>query len=345
MVKSALACVAAATVFTAVTAPEAKPDEEVGLSLLADAAHTGVIGVHVRSAPSTQVTLGEIVAGRRHPLKTVTSPAEYWDVAELTHWRCDRQVRRFYATTELTTGELASATSAVRTPSCRKRLVLHLPEQARPGRPAKFVVRDRWRIGGVAGKVCLAGPWEALRCHTFRIRRSRRSTALRVHLGWTGPWRVELRGPDQRRRLRARRGAPCFSPASSSAAPESVLHGRLDDGEPRHDRPRPAPRTRTCQQCAAFRNRSLETRIRLDQSSATRRPQSSPARSCGLSGGRRGICDKRPQGRTRSRAAVRTGSSSMRGASARSSMDMPPASSGSRNRPRAPPTGPRSTGP
>ena len=201
MVKSALACVAAATVFTAVTAPEAKPDEGVGLSLLADAAHTGVIGVHVRSAPSTQVTLGEIVAGRRHPLKTVTSPAEYWDVAQLTRWRCDRQVRRFYATTELTTGEVASATSAVRTPSCRKRLVLHLPEQARPGRQARFVVRDRWRIGGVAGKVCLAGPREALRCHTFRIRKSRRSTALRVHLGWTGPWRVELRGPDQRRRL------------------------------------------------------------------------------------------------------------------------------------------------
>ena len=198
---SVLVCVAAATVFTAVTAPEAKPDEGAGLSLLADAVHTGVIGVHVRSAPSTQVTLGEIVAGRRHPLETVTSPAEYWDVAQLTHWRCDRQVRRFYATTELTSGEVASATSAVRTPSCRKRLVLHLPEQARPGRPARFVVRDRWRIGGVTGKVCLAGPWEALRCHTFRIRKSRRSTALRVRLGWTGPWRVELRGPDQLRRF------------------------------------------------------------------------------------------------------------------------------------------------
>jgi len=172
----------------------------MGLSLLADAAHTGVIGVHVAASPNRAVTLGEIVAGKRHPLTTLSSPMQYWDVAEIARWRCDRRVRRFYATTQLVTGEVVSDTSAVRTPSCRGRLALRLPERTVPGGLATFVVRDRWEIGRVAARLCLAAPRQARRCHRIRIRTGRTMTASRVRLGSRGRWRVELRGPDQRLR-------------------------------------------------------------------------------------------------------------------------------------------------
>jgi hypothetical protein len=191
---------AAVAAVAAVSAPAPTSAQLTGVALLADAAHPGVIGLHVKAPPDQAVTLGEIVDGKRHPLETLSSPVEYWDVAEIAEWRCDRQVRRFYATAQLATGEVVTETSAVRTPSCRERLALRLPTATRPGGLAKFVVRDTWGIGRVAGRLCLAAPGEALQCHRFRIRGGRRTTEPRVRLGPTGRWQVELRGPDQRLR-------------------------------------------------------------------------------------------------------------------------------------------------
>jgi len=184
----------------AAVGPQAASAQVTGLSIVADAAHLGVIGVHVNAPPDQEVTLGEIVAGKRRPLETMSAPMQFWDVAQIARWRCDRQVRRFYATAQLADGEVLSTTSAVRTPSCRARLALRLPARTRPGRPATLVVRDRWEIGGVGGRLCLAAPGEALSCQRFRIRTGRRKAESRVRLSSTGRWRVELRGPDQRLR-------------------------------------------------------------------------------------------------------------------------------------------------
>ena len=221
---TAAACVAAVAVLAAVS-QQAASAQVTGLSIIADAAHLGVIGVHVNAPPDREVTLGEIVAGKRRPLETLSAPVQFWDVAEIAKWRCDRQVRRFYATAQLATGEVVSATSAVRTPSCRARLALRLPARTRPGRPARLVVRDRWQIGGVGGRLGLAVPGEALSCRRFRIRRGRQTMESHVRLRSTGRWRVELRGPDQRVRRTLAVGLRTSPQRSGSRTPRLLFTG------------------------------------------------------------------------------------------------------------------------
>jgi hypothetical protein len=229
-----IAVVAAALALSACAAPPALAAFPSSLAILAANSDAGgridllVIGPSNQSVNVFEVVGGErrhladttVSGGLRVPDGRVLGPSLMRGVAT---WSCTRREREFVATTPdpQTPGATLTATSRVRTGSCRKRFALTAPRLATRGARVRIKVTDRFKLGDIRPKLCVTPPGRAASCRLLDFRGSTASRTVKV--GRAGRWRIGLRGPDQSLKSILSVGVGETRPASPE--PNVVLYG------------------------------------------------------------------------------------------------------------------------
>jgi hypothetical protein len=171
--------------------------QEPPLTLTAEKAAKGYVGLHVTGPQGAQVTLYETTGASPVALGALTLAAgPQADLPRAVRWRCTPRHRTFRAESRTSSGVVQTADAAITTPRCAKRLTLHVrPSRPRAGRPLTVLLVDRWKVGGVAARTCARGPAGRKRCHTIALRDGRTRAAWRFRPGAAGRWRVQARTP------------------------------------------------------------------------------------------------------------------------------------------------------
>ncbi|UTI62369.1 GDSL-type esterase/lipase family protein [Paraconexibacter antarcticus] len=107
-------------------------------------------------------------------------------------WRCDRPVRSFTATVTTPAGQVLTADTDIRTPSCRSRLAVTAPRHVARGALVRVRVVDTWSLGGDPVRVCVSGAGLTHRCRTTALVAGRRGVRLRVRPPRDGEVRVAV---------------------------------------------------------------------------------------------------------------------------------------------------------
>jgi lysophospholipase L1-like esterase len=146
----------AGALLVALCAGSAAAQAGVSLSPLPET-RPGWIGLRVGGPAGASVTLAEVVAGAPQPFKTVTLSGTSLDDRQALAWRCDRRVREIVAIAVSGDGTRSSTSVTVHTPSCARRFTVRVRPRtaALVGRRLSVGVRDGWRTGGTAARVCL----------------------------------------------------------------------------------------------------------------------------------------------------------------------------------------------
>ena len=196
--------------------------------LFADAREPGVITLSFYGAHGTPVDFYEKLGEERRRLGRRAAPIGLATVmAHAVQWRCDRQVRRFDATTVMPDGSAATASYDVRTPSCRTRLELDAPRRVARGKVGRVHVRDRWRNGELALELCLRPPRDRYSCSRLTMARGVTVATHRFRPQRSGRWNVELRfrGHRARRPIRVGEGRVPAPPLTVLATGDSSMQG------------------------------------------------------------------------------------------------------------------------
>ncbi len=193
----------AALLCSAATAAAADPP-----SLVADTSQPGVVNLVYFGVPGSRVYFDERVGDSVKRLGSAQI-GQYGGVVlpHATIWRCDRLVRRFEATGVAPNGARSRGAFDVRTGSCSNRLELVAPRRVAPGGTARIRVRDRWQIGGIKPKLCIARPRAKLACRVLKLDRGTPASGRRFRATHNGLWRIELRVGNRRIRTHVGVGA------------------------------------------------------------------------------------------------------------------------------------------
>src|SRR4051812_38042560 len=141
------------------------PASAQALTLKASRPETGWIRLAVADAgAATHVAIDEQTPSGTEPVGDFTPTGGEAVIRHAADWRCDRRDRVFIATASLPDGTTQTAKTTLRTPSCRKRL--GFSARRRHGRITVHVT-DRWRIGDVTSKTCIAAPGHRTDCRTL----------------------------------------------------------------------------------------------------------------------------------------------------------------------------------
>jgi len=159
------------------------------LALSADAGTTGHVDLRLVAPPGAPVTIAETVGARTEPVAALTPTASETALPHAVAWRCQRRTRRFVAVA----ADGRTATTSVRTPSCRDRLGLEVARRTAPHRALTVRLRDRWRLGGVPLSLCLVPPGGATTCTEHELGADR--LRIPVRLSRPGGWRVTAKAP------------------------------------------------------------------------------------------------------------------------------------------------------
>ena len=202
--------------------------------LVADATRTGVISLRFWNAEGARVTFFECVRGRPERLGSAkvahdrrTTPPT--DLRDAVTWSCDRLVRRFAAVAVLPSGTVASGVYSVRTMSCARRFELRVPRRVAAGRVVSVRVVDRWGIGGIRPRLCIAPERGTPACRPVALPRAVAIATRRFRAASRGRWSVELRVRRQRIRSFVRAGdgalARELAPPTVLATGDSTMQG------------------------------------------------------------------------------------------------------------------------
>jgi hypothetical protein len=212
----------------------APPARAAPLALEARLGATGWIDFAVAGRPGSTVAIDE-EGGER--VGEVALRGERGELRRATQWVCAPRRRRFVATdgTETVAAEIT-------TPSCRDRLALHVPFAPRRGARMRVRVRDRWRLGGVEVRLCLAK-----RCRTTAIRPGRATAAVRLRARPAGIRAVTASAPwgQRARRTVEVRTRPLTLLATGDSMVQLVDHRLTDRLRPRGVRVRSDARIST----------------------------------------------------------------------------------------------------
>jgi len=171
--------------------------------LVADATQTGVISLRFYNAEGARVVFYECVGGRGTRLGSnrvdpdpATNPPT--TLNEATTWSCDRLVRRFAAIATLPSGSLASGAYSVRTFSCAHRFELQAARRTATGSRVRVRVRDRWGIGAIRARLCIAAPGSKPVCRRLALGHAVTIASRSFRATTAGDWQVALRLGDAR---------------------------------------------------------------------------------------------------------------------------------------------------
>ncbi len=175
-------------------APVASAQTAATTALAADATQQGVISLLFGGAGGSPVQFYERIGDQRKLLGSARSAANTVTVFEdATTWSCDRLVRQFEALAIRPDGSRATGTFNVRTASCAQRFVLKVPRRVAPGGLIRVSLRDRWKTGDIATKLCVSRPGATQRCRTVKFARAVSAATRSFRAKPEGRWRVELR--------------------------------------------------------------------------------------------------------------------------------------------------------
>jgi lysophospholipase L1-like esterase len=184
---------AAVTVVTlvAIVAPARADAPAVGL--VASTEHVGRVDLAFFGPPGAAVRFGESWAGRNVELGRATTDVNgFAPLLTAATWRCDRQSRRFTATTTSPQGGAQAATFEVHTPSCAGRLEIGVPRHVVRGARVPVRIVDGWHLGDDTVPLCVSGAGVSRRCSTIRLVRGRAGVLRRVTAPRSGMLRVAV---------------------------------------------------------------------------------------------------------------------------------------------------------
>ncbi|MDQ6804249.1 MAG: hypothetical protein M3065_04645 [Actinomycetota bacterium] len=173
-----------------ILAPSGSP-----LALATTLVPVGHVGVTISGQAGTSVQLGEQVAGATSPISLVQIPASgSVTVPRALTWLCERRVRSLVAAT-LPPAAPVTATATVTTPSCSRRLVVHIARRAGVGHAITVRLVDRWAIGGLPVSVCITPPGGRQGCTSRQLRQGQRRRLIRITASRPGGWRTSVQTP------------------------------------------------------------------------------------------------------------------------------------------------------
>lgn len=149
----------------------------------------GVIDLGMLAPVDSKVTFREIVGGAPTELGTAISVNPKGGAiggATLypsVPWRCDRLVRYFTATAVTPDDKTIEASNEARTPSCRNRIAVTLPQQVERGRSVRVQIRDRWQQGDIGVRACLRRPGGLRTCRGLVFAIGQKSGVVRLKAG------------------------------------------------------------------------------------------------------------------------------------------------------------------
>jgi lysophospholipase L1-like esterase len=190
-----------------------------GGQLATATSRTGLVDLYWFAAAGPPVTFYECIGSRAQRLGELSAQpgADRTVLLGATRWSCDRQTRRFVATTSLPGGEVVFAAAGARTRSCARRFALEVPRRQAAGRVVSVRVVDRWGIGGIRTRLCVTSPAAERRCDSIRFAKAVAVATRRFRATRRGHWRVVLQVRGHRvgasvavgvRSLAARRALP-----------------------------------------------------------------------------------------------------------------------------------------
>jgi hypothetical protein len=208
MRRIALAAVAVVIVAAAPTRPPAAAGGAGTCStapitnfLAADATKPGVIDLYFFGAKGRRVFFFECVDGALRQLATGTGTGNDATLLhDATTWRCDRLTRRFVASATLPDGARATGSYSVRTGSCARRFEIGVKRRAAQRATVRVRILDRWAIGGIHPRLCIAAPHARRTCRTVAFARGVAVATRRFRASTAGRWRIELRVREHRLR-------------------------------------------------------------------------------------------------------------------------------------------------
>jgi hypothetical protein len=171
---------------TAASAADAQAPTPLTLSLHSADGH---VGATITGPVGAAVGLTELVGDQETALPAVTLANGSAEVAQLADWSCDATLRRFVARS----GD-ESARAVVRTPSCKRRLVVgDVPDSVRPGDDVSVTLTDSWHVGEKA-RVCLQVAGEKDRCRTVTVPAAAAGTTVKYTLTAAGTNTIAVTG-------------------------------------------------------------------------------------------------------------------------------------------------------
>jgi len=169
------------------------------LTLRAGSPSPGRIALRVVATPGVELTVRDALTGT---LRTLTPTEDETVLRRFSVWSCAASVRRFTATQS---GE--TATTELRTPTCRHRLAMASPHAVRAPQRATVELRDRWRLGDFAVRFCVRAPGARERCRSVELPAGRHDRPVTFRALRPGGYALSAGMPYQRVR-RALRVAP-----------------------------------------------------------------------------------------------------------------------------------------
>jgi hypothetical protein len=172
-------------------------------SLSASDSQLGEIALHLVGQAGSQVAVSELLpSGQAVPLASVTLPAGgQADVPQAAEWSCPAALRRFAAT--FAGGQ--TATTSIRTPSCKNRLRMAVsPRRVTAGHSSDVRVVDRWRLGNLSLRTCYTAPGARVRsCRPLKIAAGHADGQVRIRPPRPGRYVVKasVTGASARRAL------------------------------------------------------------------------------------------------------------------------------------------------
>ena len=150
-------------------------------------------------------------------------PLSAGTVLRAARWRCDRLDRRFTVSGTRADGTLDTASSAVRTPSCRNRLTLDAPVRVEPGEVTTATVTDTWGLGDSDAEACVRRRRGRATCAPLRFEGATATVTFTPHA--RARYRVAVRAPAQRLRRTVSVGVRARPEPSPAPGPTILTTG------------------------------------------------------------------------------------------------------------------------
>lgn len=175
---------------------------------------TGVFG-EVADDTWEHIATSELAYWRDHPEH---GPIGFKILDRAVRWRCDRLDRDFTIAGRNADGIVEAAFFSVRTPSCRNRLTLTVPERIKTGGRLRAVIRDTWGTGLTRARVCFLDA-----CRDIALADGQTEKVMWFRAGFPGVRRVFLKAPAQS--IKVPIGVGVRAPARAASGPTVLTTG------------------------------------------------------------------------------------------------------------------------